>query len=181
MADALRINEKKYKKYVKENFRKNEPFKVFSIDSDKKYINFNIKKLKKLNLDKYCSVKFSKNYLGTFNGRICSFYKSLPNVLPDLIYLDAPGQFDVQGSMNGINFRSIERMPLSADLLLMEYMFLPGCKIIVDGRKTNARFLKNNFQRNWKYLENDKYDYCELYLDEKPIGDINKKQINFSK
>ena len=72
-------------------------------------------------------------------------------------------------------------MPISGDLLLMEYMLLPGCRIIVDGRKTNARFLKNNFQRNWKYSENDKFDFCEFQLNEKPIGNINKKQIKFSK
>ena len=119
--------------------------------------------------------------MGKYNGKICSFYKKLPNILPDLIYLDAPGQFDVKGSINGINFRSIERMPLSADLLSIEYMLIPGCRIIVDGRKTNARFLKNNFQRKWDYKENFKNDFCEFYLNEKPIGNINLKQIEFSK
>ncbi len=181
MADALRINEQNYKEYVIKNFRKNEPFKIYSVDSDKKFIKSNLKKLKKLNLDKYCHISFSETYLSTFNGRICSYYKKLPNVLPDLIYLDAPGLFDVKGTMNGIHFRSMERFPISADLLQLEYMLLPGCRIIIDGRKTNGRFLINNFQRNWKYIENDKYDYCELYLDERPIGNINKKQLKFSR
>jgi len=181
MAHALKINEKKYGKYVKNNFRKKEPFKVFSIDSDKKFINYNNSKIKKLNLKNYCKLIYSKTYLSTFNDRICSYYNTLPNILPDLIYIDGPGLYDVENSINGINLRSIERFPLSGDLLKIEYTLLPGCIIIIDGRKTNGRFLKNNFQRNWKYKEDYKNDYCEFYLNEKPIGQINKKQINFSK
>ncbi len=181
MSHALKINEKKYSKYVKNNFRKKEPFKVFSIDSSKQFIKQNLKKIKKLNLEKNCQLSYSDAYLGTFNDRICSYYRNLPNILPDLVYIDAPGLYDVKKSVNGINLRSVERFPISGDLLKIEYTLLPGCIIIVDGRKTNARFLKNNFQRNWKYKENDIFDFCEFYLDEKPIGEINKKQILFSK
>ena len=58
---------------------------------------------------------------------------------------------------------------------------MPGCKIIIDGRKTNGRFLKNNLQRSWKYKEDEVNDKCILDLDEPPIGKYNRSQMKFQK
>ena len=41
------------------------------------------------------------------------------------------------------------------------------------------RFLKNNFKRNWIYKHDELADQNILYLDEKPIGEINKNFLKF--
>ena len=96
--------------------------------------------------------------MDTFNGRICHFYDKIPNVVPDFIYLDGPSPKDVKGSVNGLDFQLFDRTGISADTLLMESTFLPGTFILVDGRTNNARFLKNNFQRNFEYFHHKEED-----------------------
>ena len=57
-------------------------------------------------------------------------------------------------------------MPMVSDVLKFEHFLTPGT-IIADGRTANARFLKSNFQRNWKYIHSLKSDQNYFYLDEK--------------
>ena len=47
--------------------------------------------------------KLSDVCMTTYNGRICTEYKSLPLCNPDFIYLDGPEQFSVQGNINDLN------------------------------------------------------------------------------
>jgi hypothetical protein len=115
----------------------------------------------------------------TFNGRACTMYKKIPNICPDLIYLDAPDQFSVLGNVRGISTQSKDRLPMAADLLLLEPFLLPGTLIIVDGRTANARFLKHNFQRNWEYIHFENEDIHTFELVEAPLGKYNKKQLEF--
>ena len=35
----------------------------------------------------------------SFNGRICTQFKKLPLINPDLIYLDGPDQFNIKGNV----------------------------------------------------------------------------------
>jgi hypothetical protein len=107
-------------------------------------------------------------------------YSKIPNVCPDFIYLDGPDQFSPIGEIRGISTRSIDRLPMSADLLAIEHFLLPGTLIVVDGRSANARFLKSNFQRNWEYQYLEEYDQHFFELKEPPLGKINKKQVEFS-
>ena len=39
------------------------------------------------------------------------------------------------------------RMPMTSDILKLEHFEVPGTIIIVDGRASNSRFLKSNFQK----------------------------------
>jgi len=39
--------------------------------------------------------------------------------------------------------------------------------------------LETNFQRGWEYVYEEKYDQHIFYLDEKPLGKHNKKQLDF--
>ena len=39
-------------------------------------------------------------------------------------------------------------MPMTSDILKIEHFLKPGTIIIVDGRASNSRFLKSNFQEN---------------------------------
>ena len=70
-------------------------------------------------------------------------------------------------------------MPMSADLLSVEYFLQPGTMIISDGRTANIEFLLNNFQRNWvhKYLRSR--DIHILVLDEQSLGLYNDIQLDY--
>jgi hypothetical protein len=172
--DALKINKNKHSKYIK-NLRRTNPFECFSVDNNKKWISV-CKKTAKTKLVKY---HYSKCTVSTFNGRICTFYDKLPNICPDLIYLDGPDQFSPIGQIRGINTRNADRLPMSADILAIEHFLLPGTLIVVDGRTANARFLKTNLQRNWSYNHSKEYDQHYFELTEKPLGIYNKKQIDY--
>ena len=115
--------------------------------------------------------------MDTFNGRICHFYDKIPNVVPDFIYLDGPSPKDVKGSVNGLDFQLFDRTGISADTLLMESTFLPGTFILVDGRTNNARFLKNNFQRNFEYFHHIEEDVHTFELIEHPLGIYNRNSL----
>ena len=113
---------------------------------------------------------------------ICLRYQYvIKNYVPDFIYIDGPDPMLVNNSKNGFSNKSLCLPPISGDLLKIEPFLLPGTLVVIDGRTSNARFLKNNLQRNWAYFEDFKNDQNILYLDEKPIGKINLKQIKFYK
>ena len=81
--------------------------------------------------------------------------------------------------INGITTAHRDMMPMSCDLLKIEYFLTPGTIIICDGRTANANFLKDNFKRNWFYKRDEYNDQNIFYLNEKPLGIHNKNQLNF--
>ena len=83
--------------------------------------------------------------------------------------------------INNLTISDYEMMPMNSDLLSFENFLTPGTIILFDGRTANARFLRSNFKRKWEYIEDKKNDQNLLYLNEAPLGTINKKQINFYK
>lgn len=115
----------------------------------------------------------------TFSGRICTRFDTLPNICPDFIYIDGPGQFTVLGDSFGISTNHPDRLPMAADVLAIEHFLLPGTLIVVDGRTANARFLKSNFQRSWLYWHDVEADQHFFELMEKPLGRFNKQRIDF--
>ena len=174
---ALAENKKKYKSFVSKNMRRANAFELHSVDNDKKWIKHVRSKYELSNTFLY----FENCRMGTFGDRICTYYDRIPNICPDLIYLDAPHQFSALGQIRGISTRHLDRVPMAADILSIEHFLLPGTLIVVDGRTANARFLERNFQRNWKYTINPNYDQHFFELVEKPLGYINSDQIQFSK
>jgi hypothetical protein len=172
---ALTINKDLYSDYVGGNLKIDNPFVCHSVDTSKKWIKMNKNKYKPKRVIYY----HSKCITTTFSGRICTMYKKLPNICPDFIYLDGPDQYSVTGNIRGISTRHINRLPMAGDLLAMEHFLVPGTLIVVDGRTANARFLKTNFQRNWKYHYFKNYDQHFFELDEIPLGVLNERQINF--
>ncbi len=176
MANAIRHNYKKYFKDVK-NLRLNNAGEVHCLDNEKKWLNETQKKAKKYK--KFLNLHFSDSYMDKFNGKICTSFKNLPNINPDFIYLDGPDQFNIKGNINSINLRQKDFMPMSCDILKIEHFLKPGTIIVVDGRAANSRFLKANFQRNWKYSYNNLNDQHIFFLNEKSLGQLNKNQLNF--
>lgn len=177
-AEAMRVNEAAHGDYVRANLRRNDPFRVYSVDNFGGWVN-----TCKKGLPEDCAARVDFTVapveMTTFNDRICTAYQTLPNICPDLIYLDGPSQFNVEGDVRGISTAHKDRLPMAADLLMMEHFLLPGTLIVVDGRTANARFLKTNFQRDWTYRAYPEYDIHTFELTEAPLGKFNQRQLAY--
>lgn len=174
---ALQLNKNETSSFVAGHLRRSNAFEAHSVDNSKYWI----KKTRNRYVFKCTKIHFSRCYMDTFNGRVCTFYSKLPNITPDLIYLDGPNLHDVTGDIRGVSTRNMDRLPMVADLLAIEHFLLPGTLLIVDGRSANARFLMSNFQRNWKYQYIEAFDQHFFELDEAPLGKFNSRQIEFSR
>ena len=183
---ALSDLKKKYSKQVK-NLRRNNPFELIILENEKKYLNISknriikfskILKLKQTPKTHYC---FSDVEMTLFNNKIATQYKKLPLCNPDFIYLDGPNQFNVKKDINGISIRHKDMMPMVCDILKFEHFYTPGTIIVCDGRAANAKFLKDHFKRNWKYINDKENDQHIFYLDDPLLGKYNKLQIEFYK
>ena len=167
--------------------RRNNPFELFVLENEKKYLNITRNRIKKYN--KYLKIKnpIKINYIlsdvemTTFNDRICTEYKKLPLCNPDFIYLDGPDQFNIKKDVNGISTRHKDMMPMVSDILKFEYFYTPGTIIVCDGRAANAKFLKDHFKRNWKYIEDKKNNQHIFWLVDPVLGKINNLQLKFYK
>ena len=176
IADSCLILKKFFKDV--ENLRVEKKFHVYSLEESKKFINITKKRLF-LDLKKHVTLINSKHKIINYQGKYATQCLNVPNISPDLIYLDGPSQYISKKNFNGFNFNTISRFPMSADLLLLEYFFEPGTFIIVDGRTSNARFLKDHFKRNWKYFHDTSADCHYFELNEKPLGKYNKLKLKF--
>ena len=70
-------------------------------------------------------------------------------------------------------------MPMVCDILKFEHFYTPGTMIVFDGRAANAKFYRDNFQRNWRYLNDKKTDQHVFYLNDPILGEYNKLQVKF--
>ena len=183
---SLALNElaNKFSNEVKK-LRRNNPFELFVIENEKKYLDITKNRILKFN--KYLKIKnpVKINYIltdvemTTFKNRICTQYKKLPLCNPDFIYLDGPDQFKVKKDINGISTRHKDMMPMVCDILKFEYFYTPGTIIVCDGRSANAKFLKDHFKRNWKYINDQKNDQHLFWLVDPILGKFNKLQLEF--
>ena len=160
------------------NIRCSNLFELHSIDTSKEFIDITKKRIpKKLNV--ITNFHFSEVSMSQFNMRICTLYDSHPNISPDIIYVDGPDQFSPKADIRGISTKNSDRMPMIADILTYEHFLCPGVLIIFDGRTANARFFKANFQRNWSHYYNDEFDQHFFELLEPPLGEHNKRKIDY--
>ena len=154
---------------LKENESKNNILgKLFSVDGNKEWIENTKSKISK-DLKKYVQFHFSKATIAKHNGSIVSFHESLPNVSPNLIYLDGPSPLDVGGNIHGLSFQSKpikkdddpneevfynynnnSRRIIAADPLLYESTAPADFFIFIDRRYTNANFLEKNLIYSYK-------------------------------
>ena len=157
--DALSSNKKNYYEFTSKELRRGNLYECHSIDNSKEWIE----KSKEIISPELINFKFNNLHLSTvkvseFCGKVCTFYDPLPNICPDLIYLDGPDQFSPIGDIRGLSTNHKDRMPMSADILAFEHFLQPGTLIVVDGRTANSRFLKSNLQRNWAYFHSPEWD-----------------------
>ncbi len=179
LAEALRKNKILYSDVTKKTLRRGNPYELHSIDNYKEWIE----KVKQsipnsISQSGVVNIHCCDLIMSTFNDRMCTYYQNLPNLCPDLIYLDGPDQFSAIGDIRGLNTKHQDRMPMSADILVFEHFLQPGTLIVVDGRTANARFLKSNLQRNWAYLHLPDKDQHYFELQEEPLGIYNRKMID---
>ena len=183
---ALALNELK-NKYNKEiqNLRRNNPFELFILENEKKFLSITKRRLsnfvKKKNINIKINYHYSEVCMTSFNGRIATEYKKFPLCNPDFIYLDGPDQFNVKGNIRGISTRHKDMMPMVCDIIKFEYFYTPGTIIVTDGRAANAKFLKDNFKRKWSYKNDKRNDQHIFYLDDPCLGKYNKRQLKFYK
>ena len=179
---ALYDNKIKYLKKIN-NLRRNNKFELFVIDNEKKYLEISKNRLNKY-FGQTRSVKFiySKNIISTWNDYLCHEFLKIPKVNPDFIYLDGPDQFNINNS-NKINFNidHLDLMPMSSDILKIEFFLVPGTIVVSDGRSANVEFLIKNFKRDWIHYYDRDFDQHILYLNSKSLGKLNDMQLNFYK
>lgn len=177
--NALLLNKKDYFSFSSLNLRRGNLYECHSVDNYQSWIDKCKSKIPFYLLDnKFNNIHKSNLITSDFCGRVCTFYDPLPNISPDLIYLDGPDQFSAKGDVRGLSTSHQDRMPLAGDILAFEHFLQPGTLIIVDGRTANARFLKCNLQRNWAYVHSQKWDQHFFELQEEPLGIYNKRMID---
>jgi len=167
--------------------RRNNLFELFVLENDKSYLSVSRNRIKTYNniLKIKNPIKINYNFsevkMTLFNDRISTYYQKLPLCNPDFIYLDGPDQFNVKGNINGVSTRHLDFMPMSCDILKLENFYTPGTIIICDGRAANAKFLKDNFRRKWKY-KNDKINDQHIFvLVDQSLGKYNDLLLDFYK
>jgi hypothetical protein len=175
---------KKYNNNIK-NLRRNNPFELFFLENQKKFLKISKNRIAKFNRDN--NIKNNNHYffsevkMTNYNGKISTEYNKLPLCNPDFIYLDGPDQFNIKGKINNISTAHKDMMPMACDILKIEYFLTPGTIIIIDGRAANAKFLKDHFKRKWIYKNDKKFDQHIFYLNDPVLGKYNKLQLDFYK
>ena len=184
MIMALNRNKELFQNDVKQ-LRKNNPFEIFILENDKKYLNISKKRINKFFKNSLIKNKIKIHWIytdakmTTFNGHICTQYTKLPLCNPDFIYSDGPAQYGVRGNVNNFSTNHKDIVPIGADLLMIEYFLIPGTIILMDGRTANAKFLRDNFKRKWLYKRDLKHDQHIFYLNDDSLGFLNDKILNF--
>jgi hypothetical protein len=178
-AHAMWVIESIFKNDVASISRRDKNFHVHTLDESIEYSELAKSRIPSF-LRSYATFHTSRVEVGLHDGRLVTRYTQLPDISPDFIYLDGPSAtFQETGSVSGLTMTRKWRMPCSADLLSYEYQLESGALILIDGRTTNARFLRDYLRRNWVYEECSTGDISILELQEPPIGGINEGKMRF--
>jgi len=125
---------------------------LWTVDTSEKWIENVRGKLGKLG--EAATLTRSDVRVTSVGGQFCHLFEKIPNVVPDLVYLDGPNPRDALGEINGLTFideTGANRSVIAADLILLESTLPQGCKIVIDGRMNNSTFLRANFKRKWRW------------------------------
>lgn len=133
-----------------------EAGRLYTLDTSDRWLENTRNKLPE-ELKDLVELSHSEARLTTVNGELCHLFDMLPNIVPDMIYLDGPDPATIVGEVHGLTYlveRGETRRVMSADILLYEAGLKIGAMIIVDNRKMNTRFLRRNLKRKWKFTAN---------------------------
>jgi hypothetical protein len=141
----------------------NIPTKIFSVEADINWFKNNLKSFPQ-ELKKYVNISFSKNKIICHTNQIATIHEIVPNISPNLIYLDGPGPENVDGNFNNLSFKSTiyynknnsifykqnARSIVSADPLMFESTAPNDFFILIDGRYHSVDFLEKNLKYCYK-------------------------------
>jgi hypothetical protein len=183
-AMALELNRNAYLDTVN-GLRHPNKFELMTVDCESRFISLSTQRIPKDFKTRIHPVE-TKAHMAVVNNQICTLYQNLPAFTADFIYLDGPdcGEDQVLGDINGysLSFGDDAKsygLPMAADLIRLEPHLWPGTMIITDGRGANARFLKNNFVRNWDYEYDEILDQHCFSLNEPAWGKYSKLLLEF--
>jgi hypothetical protein len=129
---------------------------LFSIEASAAWMENTRAKLP-LQLQRFTVLRASQAEVTTWNGELCHLFPELPDIVPDLIFVDGPGSADIVGAYHGLSFQTeagIRRGQVAADPLIYEGWMRPGAMIVVDGRLANTQFLLRNLKRRYRFQLN---------------------------
>lgn len=178
IADALSRNETEFRAAGAPCTAPADAFQLACVDTGADWISLTAERIPE-HLRARVAFTCSAARACTVNGQLCHAYDTLPDIVPDFVYLDGPDPAAVIGTINGIGFTHPERTPLAADLLLLEPCFVPGLMILVDGRVSNARFLQRNFRRDYAIYEDPRGRFTTFELAEPPLGERNRQRLDW--
>jgi len=124
---------------IAEALRRNGTGHLYSVDSDEFWCSLAKQEMPE-RLRQWCSMTYSPVYRSTLSSRSVLLHRDLPDVVPDLIYLDGP-EFPPD-------------IDVAADVLVMEPKLPNDFYIIIDGRWENSKFLTSNLKRAHKFIRN---------------------------
>lgn len=179
MADAMARLHNRFAPWAARNLRVDDPFHVHAVEEAHRFVEITRQRLHAASVEDRASVRHSSVEIHLHDSRLSTVYSKLPNVAPDLIYLDGPSQYATAQEINGLSFASKARMPMSSDILRFEFLLEPGALIVVDGRTANARFLQAYLRRNWAYRHLPHGDIHLFELQESPLGKYNHRKLEF--
>ena len=158
LALALEHNKKIYGDLVSSEIRHPNPFHLMTVDSSRSFSKIAVRRAEEYTTTEIVSV-VSKSKLVEIESQICNVFTNVPPFTADFVYIDGPDSSQVKGTIRGFHPRFGDRerkygMPMTADLIGLEFFLWPGSTIVVDGRGANANFLRKILKRDWQYSYN---------------------------
>lgn len=178
LAEAARLLSEHFGDWAAGNLRVDDPFHVYAVDEDPRFAKLSQERLG-AQLSAFATVAASGVEMILHQERIATVFERLPNVMPDLIYVDGPSQFATSAERGGLSLDRPFRPAISADLLRLEFLIEPGALALIEGRSTNARFLRAFLRRPWSYAHDPSGDAHFFELIEDPISPQNRLKLDF--
>ena len=179
MASALSFVRNELKESIKK-LRRNNDFEVQVIDDGEEYINASRQRFRTDEISVTC-LHHRTALVGTYQDRVWTYHKAIPCTSPNLIYIEGPNQFKIDGDVAGWNINHKDLAPMAAGVLRIECLLTIGARIILNGRYSNTRLLKSNLRRRWKYSYSRRTDQHTFKPIETPIGNYNRRHQSFDK
>lgn len=132
------------------------PGRLYAVDTSLQWIANTRRKLSP-EIEPFVDLRHSEAEVVLTEGGLCHVFRELPNVCPDLIFVDGPHSLDVTGTRHGLGFVTETGKPrpqVAADPLIYESTLPKGALILVDGRKCNTLFLRRMLKRRYRFRWN---------------------------
>lgn len=124
--------------------RRNGRGRLISVDANERWLAESEKGLPP-DLRPLVTLHFSPCVVETIDGTRCHRFAHLPDLPLDFLFLDGPGIADVPDWA--------DNKPMSSDPIHLEPRFNWGFRMLVDGRRDNAAFLRHHLRRSYQVHE----------------------------